>query len=57
MPHVIEPAAGLTRTMMAILLAAYDTDVVAGEDRAVLRLHPRIAPYASPCCRCRRRTR
>jgi glycyl-tRNA synthetase len=46
MPHVIEPAAGLTRTMMAMLLAAYDTDVVAGEDRTVLRLHPRIAPYA-----------
>jgi glycyl-tRNA synthetase len=45
MPHVIEPAAGLTRTMMAMLLAAYDTDVVAGESRAVLRLHPRIAPY------------
>jgi glycyl-tRNA synthetase len=46
MPHVIEPAAGLTRTMMALLLAAYDTDVVAGEDRTVLRLHPRIAPYS-----------
>jgi glycyl-tRNA synthetase len=46
MPYVIEPAAGLTRTMMALLLAAYDTDVVAGEDRTVLRLHPRIAPYA-----------
>jgi glycyl-tRNA synthetase len=44
-PHVIEPAAGMTRTMMALLLAAYDTDVVAGEDRTVLRLHPRIAPY------------
>jgi glycyl-tRNA synthetase len=44
-PHVIEPAAGLTRTMMALLLAAYDTDVVAGESRTVLRLHPRIAPY------------
>jgi glycyl-tRNA synthetase len=46
MPYVIEPAAGLTRTMMAMLLAAYDTDVVAGEDRTVLRLHPRIAPYS-----------
>jgi glycyl-tRNA synthetase len=32
--------------MMAMLLAAYDTDVVAGEDRTVLRLHPRIAPYS-----------
>ena len=44
-PHVIEPAAGATRSMMAFLLAAYDTDVVAGEDRTVLRLHPRLAPY------------
>ncbi len=47
MPHVIEPAAGATRTMMAMLLAAYTEDEVAGEDRAVLRLHPRIAPYRS----------
>ncbi len=45
-PHVIEPAAGTTRTMMAMLLAAYETDVVAGEERTVLRLHPRIAPYS-----------
>jgi len=44
-PHVIEPAAGATRSMMAFLLAAYDTDVVAGEERTVLRLHPRLAPY------------
>ncbi len=44
-PHVIEPAAGATRTMMAFLLAAYDEDEVAGERRVVLRLHPRIAPY------------
>ncbi len=44
-PHVIEPAAGATRTMMAFLLAAYDKDEVGGEERTVLRLHPRIAPY------------
>ncbi len=44
-PHVVEPAAGATRTMMAFLLAAYDEDEVGGERRAVLRLHPRIAPY------------
>jgi glycyl-tRNA synthetase len=44
-PHVIEPAAGATRAMMAFLLAAYDTDEVAGEVRTVLRLHPRLAPY------------
>ncbi len=44
-PHVIEPAAGATRAMMAFLLAAYDEDVVAGEARTVLRLHHRLAPY------------
>ena len=44
-PHVIEPAAGATRTMMAFMLAAYDTDEIGGEKRTVLRLHPRIAPY------------
>jgi glycyl-tRNA synthetase len=44
-PHVVEPAAGVARTMMAFLIAAYDTDEVAGEQRTVLRLHPRIAPY------------
>jgi glycyl-tRNA synthetase len=44
-PYVIEPAAGATRTMMAFLIAAYDEDEVGGERRAVLRLHPRLAPY------------
>jgi glycyl-tRNA synthetase len=44
-PYVIEPAAGATRTMMAFLLAAYETDEIGGEARTVLRLHPRLAPY------------
>ncbi|HUB70111.1 MAG TPA: glycine--tRNA ligase [Acidimicrobiales bacterium] len=44
-PYVIEPAAGVARTMMAFLIAAYSTDEVGGEPRTVLRLHPRIAPY------------
>jgi hypothetical protein len=44
-PHVIEPAAGATRTMMAFLMAAYDEEEVRGETRTVLRLHHRIAPY------------
>ncbi len=44
-PHVIEPAAGATRTMLAFLLAAYDEDEVNGEARTVLRLHHRLAPY------------
>jgi glycyl-tRNA synthetase len=44
-PHVVEPAAGATRTMMAFLLAAYHEDEVGGEARSVLKLHPRLAPY------------
>jgi len=44
-PHVIEPAAGATRSMMAFLLAAYDEETVNDELRTVLRFDPRIAPY------------
>jgi glycyl-tRNA synthetase len=44
-PYVIEPAAGVGRSMMAFLLAAYDEDEVGGEKRTLLRLHPRLAPY------------
>jgi glycyl-tRNA synthetase len=44
-PHVIEPAAGATRTAMAFLMAAYDEDVVNEEKRTVLRLHKDLAPY------------
>ncbi|MDQ3757320.1 MAG: glycine--tRNA ligase [Actinomycetota bacterium] len=44
-PHVIEPAAGATRTMMAFLIAAFGEDEIGGEKRAVLKLHHRLAPY------------
>jgi glycyl-tRNA synthetase len=50
-PHVIEPAAGATRSMMAFLMAAYDEQEVEregqgkGETRTVLHLHHRLAPY------------
>jgi glycyl-tRNA synthetase len=44
-PYVIEPAAGATRTMMAFLIAAFQTDEVGGEARSLLRLDPRLAPY------------
>jgi glycyl-tRNA synthetase len=44
-PHVIEPAGGVTRAMMCFLLAALDQDVVGGEERSVLRLSPLLAPY------------
>jgi len=43
-PHVIEPAAGADRAMLAFLCDAYDEDEVGGEHRTVLRLHPRLAP-------------
>jgi glycyl-tRNA synthetase len=49
-PHVIEPAAGADRAMLAFLVDAYDEEVVSregtgdGERRTVLRLHPRLAP-------------
>jgi glycyl-tRNA synthetase len=50
-PHVIEPAAGATRTAMAFMMAAYDEEEVEregqgkGDSRVVLRFHPRLAPY------------
>jgi glycyl-tRNA synthetase len=44
-PYVIEPAAGATRTMMAFLIAAFETDEIGGETRSLLRLDPRLAPY------------
>ncbi len=49
-PKVIEPAAGADRATLAFLVDAYDEEVVAGEgegageQRTVLRLHPRLAP-------------
>ncbi len=43
-PHVIEPAAGATRTTFAFLLDAYSEETVDGEERIVLRLDKRLAP-------------
>jgi glycyl-tRNA synthetase len=43
-PHVIEPAAGADRALLAFLVDAYDEEEVAGRERTVLRLHPQIAP-------------
>ncbi len=43
-PHVIEPAAGVGRTVLAALCDAYDEEEVAAEQRTVLKLHPRLAP-------------
>ena len=46
-PHVIEPALGADRALLAFLLAAYVEDEVGGERRTVLRLDPRLAPYTA----------
>ena len=48
-PHVIEPSAGVDRTVLALLCEAYDEETVTDdkgktEVRTVLRFHPRIAP-------------
>jgi glycyl-tRNA synthetase len=43
-PHVVEPAAGVGRTVLALLCDAYDEDEIGGERRTVLRLHPSMAP-------------
>ena len=43
-PHVIEPAAGADRALLAFLVDAYDEDQIEGESRTVLRLHPALAP-------------
>ncbi len=48
-PYVIEPAAGLTRAVLAFLLEAYDVDEAPNtkggmDKRTVLRFDPRLAP-------------
>jgi glycyl-tRNA synthetase len=44
LPHVIEPAAGADRALLAFLVDSYDEDEIEGESRTVLRLHPQLAP-------------
>ena len=43
-PYVIEPAAGCDRATLAFLVDAYTEEMVEGEVRVVMRLHPRLAP-------------
>src|SRR5215210_7751275 len=43
-PHVIEPAAGADRAMLAFMVDAYDEEEVEGRRRTLLRLNPRLAP-------------
>jgi len=43
-PYVIEPSAGVDRSVLAFLLDSYHEEVVEKEKRVVLRLHPALAP-------------
>ena len=43
-PYVIEPSAGVDRSVLALLIDAYHEEVVEGETRVVLRLQPSLAP-------------
>jgi glycyl-tRNA synthetase len=43
-PYVIEPAAGVDRSLLAFLTDAYHQEEVRGEKRVVLRFHPELAP-------------
>ena len=43
-PHVVEPAVSIERILVAMLVDAYDEEIVAERERTVLRLHPLIAP-------------
>jgi glycyl-tRNA synthetase len=44
-PYVIEPAAGLDRACLTMLLDAWHEEEVRGETRTVLRLHPDVSPH------------
>src|SRR6266404_1739911 len=48
-PHVVEPSAGVDRTVLALICDAYDEDSAPDEKgkmetRIVMRFHPRMAP-------------
>jgi glycyl-tRNA synthetase len=46
-PYVIEPAVSIERIMVALLVDAYDEEIVGERERTVLRLHPEIAPVSA----------
>jgi glycyl-tRNA synthetase len=43
-PYVVETAIGVGRTVLVVLADAYHEEEVEGEQRVVMRLHPRLAP-------------
>jgi glycyl-tRNA synthetase len=44
LPHVVEPSAGVDRTMLTLMIDAYHEEEVRGEQRVVLRFSHRVAP-------------
>ncbi|UCG54183.1 MAG: glycine--tRNA ligase [Dehalococcoidia bacterium] len=44
-PYIIEPSAGVDRSVLAFLCDAYDEEPDKDEIRVVLHLHPSLAPY------------
>src|SRR5438309_958627 len=46
-PYVIEPAVSIERIVVALLVDAYDEEVVGERERTVLRLHPEMAPVTA----------
>jgi glycyl-tRNA synthetase len=44
LPHVVEPSAGVDRTMLTLMIDAYHEDEVRGEQRVVLRFSHTMAP-------------
>ena len=43
-PHVIEPASGLTRAVLVVLCEAYKEEEADGDTRVVLKIAPHLAP-------------
>jgi glycyl-tRNA synthetase len=43
-PYVIEPSAGVDRSVLAFVIDAYDEEEIEGEKRTVLHLHHSLAP-------------
>ena len=43
-PYIVETSGGVGRTLLAVMLDAYDEDVIEDRARVVLRLKPELAP-------------
>ena len=46
-PHVVESSVGVDRLFLTLLFDAYVEDVVEGETRVMLKLHPKMAPVTA----------